>query len=99
MKLSFLAAFPFSLGFLFFSMPKDEAENGIKNTSSSLSQKISGGLFDSDEILNIKLSGSIRSLFNDRGDNAPYRPLVLTYKGSDSNTVTISIRGKTRGNF
>jgi hypothetical protein len=80
-------------------MPKNEAENKIMNTPSSRIQKISGGLFDRDEILNIKLSGSIRSLFNDRGDNAPYRPLVLTYKGADSNIVAISIRGKTRGNF
>lgn len=38
-------------------------------------------------------------MFNDRGDNAPYRPLVLSYKGADSNLVTINIRAKTRGNF
>lgn len=62
-------------------------------------QTVTNDLFDSDEILQIKISGNIRSLFNDRGDAAPYKPLVLSYKGPDSNEVTINIRGKTRGNF
>ncbi len=56
-------------------------------------------LFDSDEVLNVKLSGKIRTLFNDRAENGAYHPLVLTYKGADSNAVTINLRGKTRGNF
>jgi hypothetical protein len=60
---------------------------------------VSKGLFDSDEILNIKLSGKTRALFNDRGDAGAYHPLVLTYKGADSNEVSINIRAKTRGNF
>jgi hypothetical protein len=100
-KLSLLAALPFSLYFLFpATSNKYKAENIQDNFSSYLSsQKLSAGLFDSDEVLNIKLSGSIRSLFNDRGDNAPYRPLVLTYKNADSSSVTINIRAKTRGNF
>jgi hypothetical protein len=45
------------------------------------------------------LSGKIKALFNDRADNGLYHPLVLTYKGPDSNEVTINLRGKTRGNF
>ena len=56
-------------------------------------------LFGSDEVLNIKLSGKIKTLFNDRAENGAYHPLVLTYKGADSNEVTINLRGKTRGNF
>jgi hypothetical protein len=89
------------LPFIFFSAPynRDTVVNGCYNAPLSSSSKVSGGLFDSDEILNIKLSGSIRSLFNDRGDNAPYRPLVLTYTGEDSNAVSINVRAKTRGNF
>lgn len=57
------------------------------------------GLFESEEILEIKIAGNVRGLFNDRGDAAPYRPMVLSYKGADSNEVTINIRAKTRGNF
>ena len=60
---------------------------------------VSNGLFDSDEVLNIKLTGKTRALFNDRSDAAAYHPLVLTYKGADSNYVSINIRAKTRGNF
>lgn len=63
------------------------------------SQSASADLFDSEEVLHIKLSGSVRALFNDRSDAAPYKPLVLTYKGADSNEVTINLRAKPRGNF
>jgi hypothetical protein len=97
-KLSFLAALPLGLSLIFFPQVKNEVENKAKGFPSA-TKKISSDLFESDEILNIKLSGSIRALFNDRGDNAPYRLLTLTYKGSDSNTVTINLRAKTRGNF
>lgn len=71
-------------------------ENKIYATAPT---KVVNDLFDSDEILNIKLSGKIKALFNDRAEDGAYHPLVLTYKGPDSNDVTINLRGKTRGNF
>lgn len=57
------------------------------------------GLFDSEEVLNIKLSGSFRELFADRGEKATYHSLVLSYTASDSSEVTLSARAKTRGHF
>ena len=98
MKVFFYAVFPIALCCLFLQ-PDLNAPSENKLYTVKSSQPASNGLFDSDEIINIKLSGAVRTLFNDRGDNAPYRPLVLTYKGGDSNEVTINIRAKTRGNF
>jgi hypothetical protein len=67
--------------------------------ASTESYKGTSDLFDSDEVLHIKLSGNIRVLMADRLDNAVYHSLVLTYKGGDSNEVSINIKAKTRGNF
>jgi hypothetical protein len=56
-------------------------------------------LFDSDELLNIKLSGNIRAALNDRGDNPQYHLLNLSYSGEDSSEISISVNVKTRGHF
>ncbi len=58
------------------------------------------GLFDSDEILDITLSGKIRELLNDRTSKEPqYFPLLLEYRADDSSVVSIPIEAKTRGHF
>jgi hypothetical protein len=57
------------------------------------------GLFDSDQVLNITLSGSIRELVRDRSDDAKYHPLTLSYKNPDSSLTKIPVKGKTRGHF
>lgn len=56
-------------------------------------------LFSNNDVLNIKLSGDLRELFNDRSDNATYHPITLSYKSSDDKDVSISVKAKTRGNF
>lgn len=56
-------------------------------------------IFDSDEVLAIQISGSVRELFKDRKDESPYRPFKLTYTSSDSNRISIPIQIKTRGHF
>lgn len=56
------------------------------------------GLFDADDVLQVKLSGNIKALFNDRGDNAAYHPLLLTYKEGDKE-ISLPLKAKTRGNF
>jgi hypothetical protein len=60
---------------------------------------LSKELFDSDELLNIRLSGNIHAVLNDRGDNPQYHPLNLFYSGKDSNEIAIQINVKTRGHF
>jgi hypothetical protein len=57
------------------------------------------GLFDSDEVLTIQISGSVRELFKDRQDESPYRPFKITDTTSDSNRISIPIQIKTRGHF
>ncbi len=98
MKVLLSSAFPIALCCVLLQNGNySPVENKIYITQSA--QPVSNDLFDSDEILNIKLSGKIRTLFADRADNGAYHPLVLTYKGPDSSDVTINLRGKTRGNF
>jgi hypothetical protein len=50
-------------------------------------------------MLSIKLTGNLRELFNDKGKQARYHPLHLSYKGEDSSEVIISTRARTRGHF
>jgi hypothetical protein len=56
-------------------------------------------LFESNEVLNIKLSGDLRELFNDRSDDATYHSIVLSYVAKDSNVISVPARAKTRGNY
>src|SRR6478609_4840754 len=57
------------------------------------------GLFDSDEVLNITLSGPIRELVRDKSDDAKYHPITLSYKSDEGSTIPIPIKVRTRGHF
>ena len=57
------------------------------------------GLYGSEKILEITLTGNLRKLFNDRTDNAKYHPLTLSYINKDSINTTLNIKVKTRGHF
>jgi len=59
----------------------------------------SNGLFESDEILTLNLSGSIRELLKDRSDEMQYHDIILSYKANDSSLVSFPIQIKTRGHF
>ncbi len=56
-------------------------------------------LFDNDEVLDITLSGNIRGLMKDRGNDAGYHNVQLSYKGSAGNMIAVPVKIKTRGNF
>lgn len=56
-------------------------------------------LFGSNDVLNIKLTGSLRELFNDREDDAKYHEIIVSYLDKDGKTISIPARAKTRGNF
>ena len=56
-------------------------------------------LFKSDEVLNIKLTGELKDLFNDRSDNAKYHGLIVSYTANDGKIIMIPAKAKTRGNF
>jgi hypothetical protein len=57
-----------------------------------------GDLFDSDEVLNINLSGDIKSLTSDRTEDMDYHDLRLSYEANGS-LISIPLKVKTRGHF
>ena len=62
-------------------------------------QEARKGLFDSDDLLQITLSGDLNTLFKDRADVPKLHPIVLRYQGMDSTVVSIQTLAKTRGHF
>ncbi len=58
-----------------------------------------GGLFESDELINITLQGNINELLNDRSDNMSLHPVVLSYTQADKSTLSLRVNMKTRGHF
>jgi len=55
-------------------------------------------LFDSDEILEIRLSGNTRSLMNERTKDAPYYPITLSYQDHGKD-YQVPLKVRTRGHF
>jgi hypothetical protein len=96
---SAVAIFPFLL--LYLLIPVIDFGQPVIPPSPAVfpSGDLSKGLFDSDEILNIKLSGDIRKVLNDRGEDPKYHPLSLSYSTADSTKVSIPVQVKTRGHF
>lgn len=57
------------------------------------------GLFDSEEILEITLSGNLSKLLRDKSEAPNKYPLSLSYADANNKETTIPIKAKTRGNF
>ena len=57
------------------------------------------GLFESEEVLEMTLSGTLRKLMNDRSEKPAYYPVLVSYKAADSTTITLPAKAKTRGHF
>ena len=88
----------FCLTFLLFSFTGKCQGTAIHTASAINSHYSHKSLFDDDEILNITLKGNIHKLFSDRVGEAKYYPMILTYKGDDSD-ISLSLNVKTRGHF
>jgi hypothetical protein len=56
-------------------------------------------LFGSDSILQIKISGDLRSLMTDNGDDATQHPIDIQYQDDEGSIRRLSIAARTRGNF
>jgi hypothetical protein len=56
-------------------------------------------LFDSEEVLELTISGDINRLIKDRKGKPEYDDMVLTYSGQHQETVSIPLRVRTRGHF
>ena len=57
------------------------------------------GLFDTEELLEITLSGNVKDVLNDRKEVSQNHPLQLLYKKADGSEMTIPVEVKTRGHF
>ena len=57
------------------------------------------GLFESDKVLELTLSGNTADLVNDRNDNPAYHPMLLQYQDETGNGISLRIEMKTRGHF
>src|SRR5262245_52473933 len=64
-----------------------------------LANNASTALFESDEPLQIKLTGRINEVLTDRDENSKYHPFCFSYVKKDSNEETLPVRVKTRGHF
>lgn len=67
--------------------------------SAPVLKKGAAGLFDSDEVMEITITGNLRDLLNDRKENPSSYPIKVAYKRDDSTLVTVNAVGKTRGHF
>ena len=68
-------------------------EPGVNSTSPE------NGLFETDKILEITISGNVKELLNDRSDNPKYHPMNLVYKEEGGTEVSLTTELKTRGHF
>lgn len=59
----------------------------------------SKGLFESDEVLHITLSGNLRDLMNDRGEKPKDHPVTLSYKTESGGDASLPVQARTRGHF
>ncbi len=56
-------------------------------------------LFGNENPLEITLSGDIRGLLKDRGEDPQYHPITLSYREPDSSLISLTIKVKARGHF
>jgi hypothetical protein len=65
----------------------------------SLSSLSGQNIFDSEDVLKIRLKGPVSVLLKDRGDDPQYHELSLQYGGDSTNEVMLPVRVRVRGNF
>jgi hypothetical protein len=56
-------------------------------------------LFDSEEVLHLKLVVNYKDLLKDRGEDPSYHKAVLSYAADNGTPVSIDLKVKARGNF
>ena len=69
-----------------------------QNLSPISTEKNEQGLFDSEELLEITLSGNLTKLLRDKTKDPKKYPLTLSYTEAN-NKISLPIKAKTRGNF
>jgi hypothetical protein len=57
------------------------------------------GLFETDDVFEITLSGNMRQVLNDRGKFSEFHPMLVSYLNSDSSRISLPTDIRTRGHF
>ena len=57
----------------------------------------SAAFFESQEPIEVTLTTNIGKIRGDKGENPPWRPATLSYKGTEGNLVTVPLKARTRG--
>lgn len=99
MKIVLLSFIYTALCYSFLNTATDGPSEVIVSARESYQSSLPAGLFDNDEVLNIKLSGNLRALFNDRGEKVEYHAIILSYTATDSSELSLGAEAKTRGHF
>src|SRR5262245_49487302 len=67
---------------------------------SSLKSRVPKELFDSDELLNVKLTGNVRDAFGDRSNKPKYHAFSLYYQlTAGESELRVPVKIRTRGHF
>lgn len=74
------------------------AVNAQLTSDSSQKRANTKGLFESDGVLHLRLSGDIRDLMNDRSEDPKLHLLILSYE-ENSSEISLHVKAKTRGHF
>src|SRR2546423_11950643 len=53
--------------------------------------------FESLDLIEVTLTTNIGKIRGDKGDDPPWRPATLTYKGTDGSDVNVPLKARTRG--
>jgi len=69
----------------------------LPSTTATIVDK--GGLFDSDEILEITLSGAMSDLLKDKSKDPIEYPIELSYKDSENKEIILPVKVRARGHF
>lgn len=87
------------IGCLIFivQLPAQAPSSGITPSKTSNIPEI--GLFATDKILEVSISGNTIELLNDRDDNPKYHDLNFKYMNEDSLLTTLPVEIKARGHF
>jgi hypothetical protein len=88
-----------ALAFLLFPVKGNTHENRDSYSFAVFKASQEKGLFETDDVLEITLSGNVQGLLADRSEHSGNFPLQLAYKREDSSLVTVPIMARTRGHF
>jgi hypothetical protein len=92
-------AFRIFLSIVLFGSFGSRGAREYSSPALSTSSTFYSELFDSEEILQLVLSGDMRRPLNDKSQNPKFYPLTLSYLANGDSEKSLSIEVKARGNF